>query len=64
MSLRRTATRASGDNPLIARSSANMALNFCTASKAIGEMVLGLPLRAFSKLEHFAARVRLIQSSG
>ena len=50
ISLRRTATRASGDNPLIARSSAKIASNFCTASKAIGEIVLGLPLRAFDAM--------------
>jgi len=27
-----------------------MASNFCTASKAIGEIVLGLPLRAFEAM--------------
>jgi hypothetical protein len=41
MSLRRAATRASGDKPLIERSSAKMASNFLTASKAIGEIVVG-----------------------
>jgi hypothetical protein len=40
ISLRRAATRASGDKPLIERSSAKMASNFLTASNAIGEIVV------------------------
>jgi hypothetical protein len=50
MSLRRTAKRASGDKPLIERSSAKMASKFETAAKAIGEIVLGWPLRAFEAM--------------
>jgi hypothetical protein len=50
MSLRRAARRSSGEEPLIERSSAKMASNFCTASKAIGEIVGGFPLRAFAAM--------------
>jgi hypothetical protein len=47
--LRRAATRSAGARPLIDRSAANTASNFCTAAKAIGEIaVLVLP-RAFEK---------------
>jgi len=47
MSLRRAASRAVGDNPLIARSAANTASNFCTAANAIGEIIVALLPRAF-----------------
>jgi len=51
--------RASGEQPLIERSSAKMASNFCTASKAIGEMVVGLPLRAFEAMSTSSNSLRL-----
>src|SRR5207344_889767 len=50
ISLRRVAMRASGDEPLMVRSSAKMASNFRTASKAIGEIVAGFCLRAFAAI--------------
>jgi hypothetical protein len=40
VSLRRAATRCSGDKPLIERSSMKMASILRTASKAIGEIVV------------------------
>jgi hypothetical protein len=57
--LRRAARRASGDEPLIERSNAKMASNLPTASKAIGEIVVGFPLRAFEAMAASSNRLRL-----
>src|SRR5882724_8668329 len=46
ISLARTARRWSGVSPLIARSRAKMASNFCTAANAIGEIMTEVLLRA------------------
>jgi hypothetical protein len=59
ISLRRAATRASGDEPLIERSSAKIASNFRTASNAIGEIVVGFPLRAFEAISASSNSLRL-----
>ena len=49
-SLRRAARRSAGDNPLIDRSAANTASNFCTAAKAIGEITADVLPRAFEAM--------------
>jgi len=59
MSLRRAATRACGDEPLIERSNMKMASNFPTASKAIGEIVIGFWLRAFEAMSASSNSLRL-----
>jgi len=59
MVLQRWATRASGDKPLIERSSRKMASIFRTASKAIGEIVVGLRLRVFAAMSASAKSLRL-----
>jgi hypothetical protein len=44
---------------LIERSSAKMASNFPTASKAIGEIVVGFPLRGFEAISASSNSLRL-----
>src|SRR5713226_4492343 len=51
MPLLRAATRSSGDSPLIPRSSAKMASNFCTAANAIGEITAEVKFDAIFALE-------------
>jgi hypothetical protein len=49
LSLRRAAKRSAGEEPLIERSGAKMASNFCTASNAIGAPCCGRPPRCRSR---------------
>src|SRR5580704_4731457 len=58
-SLRRAAARASGDKPLIERSSMKMASNFATASKAIGEIAVCFWLRACAAMSASSNNLRL-----
>src|SRR5215470_3161309 len=59
MSLLRTATFSLGDNPLIERSRSNIALNFCTDAKAMGDMVAAVLLRAFEVTSANLKKLRL-----
>jgi hypothetical protein len=56
---RRAARRSSGDKPLMERSSMRMASILRTASKAIGEIVVGFPLRAFETMSASSNSLRL-----
>jgi hypothetical protein len=59
ISFRRMATRSAGDDPLIMRSAANTASNFCTAAKAIGDMMADVLPRAFEATSASSKNLRL-----